>query len=157
MSLHITLDDAEINAALNNLVRQLNALQPAMDDIGEALVGLIHEQLIRGNTPWGDPFAPLTAAYTQAVPRRAGGIPLNDTHQHLFNRLNSHAGHDFVSVGILDNPNTPGLALAHQFGSDRNGLPARPYLPLRNHQVDLPQDWATEVLAIIAQHVDLMR
>ncbi len=44
----ITLDDAEINAALNNLVRHINNLQPAMDSIGEALVGLIQEQLGRG-------------------------------------------------------------------------------------------------------------
>ena len=63
----ITLDDAEINAALNNLVRHINNLQPAMDSIGEALVGLIQEQLGRGETPWGDPFEPLSAAYIDAV------------------------------------------------------------------------------------------
>ena len=39
MIIQITVDDAEINAALNNLVRQINNLQPAMDDLGEALVG----------------------------------------------------------------------------------------------------------------------
>ena len=78
MTIQITLDDAEINAALNNLVRHINNLQPAMNDIGEALVGLIQEQLGRGETPWGDAFEPLSAAYIDAVPRRAGGIPLNN-------------------------------------------------------------------------------
>jgi hypothetical protein len=66
MTIQITLDDAEINAALNNLVRHINNLQPAMDSIGEALVGLIQEQLGRGETPWGDPFEPLSAAYIDA-------------------------------------------------------------------------------------------
>ena len=153
----ITLDDAEINAALNNLVRHINNLQPAMDSIGEALVGLIQEQLGRGETPWGDPFEPLSAAYIDAMPRRAGGIPLNDTHQHIFNRINAQSGSDYVKVGLLDNPQTPGLAIAHQFGSDRNGLPARPYLPIRIGQADLPQDWADEVLRQIEAHLSLGR
>lgn len=67
MTIQLTLDDAEINAALANLVRHINNLQPAMDSIGEALVGLIQEQLGRGETPWGDPFEPLSAAYIDAV------------------------------------------------------------------------------------------
>ena len=45
MTIQITLDDAEINPALNNLVHHINNLQPAMDSIGEALLGLIQEQL----------------------------------------------------------------------------------------------------------------
>ena len=110
MSIQITLDDTEINAALNNLARHINNLQPAMNSIGNALVGLIHEQLGRGNTPWGDPFEPLSEAYIKAVPRRAGGIPLNDTHQHIFNRINSQSGSDYVEVGLIDHPDTPGLA-----------------------------------------------
>ena len=155
MTIQITLDDAEINAALNNLVRHINNLQPAMDDLGEALVGLIQEQLGRGETPWGDAFEPLQK------PRKTQGrswgedIPLNDTRQHLFNRINAQSGSDYVKVGLLDNPHTPGLAIAHQFGSDRNGLPARPYLPIRNGQADLPQDWVNEVLRQIEAHLSL--
>ncbi len=84
-----------------------------------------------GETPWGGRFAPLSEAYMEANPRRRGGIPLNDTHQHIMNRINAHAGSDYVDVGILDNPRTPGLAIMHQFGI---GVPARPYLPIRNHQ-----------------------
>jgi len=45
MIIQITVDDAEINPALNNLVHHINNLQPAMDSIGEALLGLIQEQL----------------------------------------------------------------------------------------------------------------
>ncbi len=76
MSLQITLDDAAVQAALYNLTVHVNNLQPAMDDIGEALVGLIQEQLGRGETPWGDAFEPLSEAYIEAMPRRAGGIPM---------------------------------------------------------------------------------
>ena len=100
MIIQITVDDAEINPALNNLVHHINNLQPAMDSIGEALLGLIQEQLGRGETPWGDAFEPLSEAYIKAMPRRAGGIPLNDTHQHIFNRINAQSGSDYVKVGL---------------------------------------------------------
>ena len=101
MTIQITVDDAEINAALNNLVRHINNLQPAMDSIGETLVGLIHEQLGRGETPWGSAFEPLQK------PRKTQGrswgddIPLNDTHEHIFNRINAQSGSDYVEVGLL--------------------------------------------------------
>ncbi|MDP2904323.1 MAG: hypothetical protein Q8N96_14650, partial [Methylovulum sp.] len=114
----------------------------------------IQGRLNRGETPWGEAFEPLSDAYIEAMPRREGGIPLNDTHQHIMNRINSQAGGDYVSVGLLDHPETPGLAMAHQFGI---GVPARPFMPIYNGQVDLPQAWTAEVLAIIGRHLDLMR
>ena len=157
MSLQITLDDAAVQAALYNLTVHVNNLQPAMNDIGEAFVDFIHTQINQGETPWGEPFAPLSASYLNQRPERTGGVILRDTSEHLFNRIHADAGSDYVNVGLLDHPDTPGLAMAHQFGSDRNGLPARPYLPIRNNQVDLPPAWTAEVLAIIGRHIDLMR
>ena len=153
MSITITIDDHSIQAALHQLSQRLDNLQPAMEDIGEELVHQIQGQLKAGETPWGDPFEPLSPGYLQKRPERVGGKPLNDTHQHIFNRINAQADSNSVSVGLLDHPDTPGLALAHQFGSDKNGLPARPYLPIRNDQADLPEDWNNEILAILEQHL----
>ena len=144
----IELDSHAVNAALNTLAQNIDNMYPAFDDIGVALVFDIRQNLGRGESPWGIPFDPLLK------PRRrgtgVGDIPLNDTRQHIYNRITHNADRHSVDIGMIENVL---IGQTHQFGSEDKNIPARPFLPIWNDAVMLPPGWEQEVIDIINRHM----
>lgn len=155
MNLSIQVESQSVISALQNLTRHVNNMQPVYDDIGAMLVGRITENLGRGITPWGDSFQPLSESYIKAKPRRAGGIPLNDTRQHIYQKITHHSNNDGVEVGLFDN-DAEKIGAHHQFGSkpgSRQNIPSRPFLPIINNAADLPYSWEQDIVDIISDYL----
>lgn len=178
-----SFDDAQLKRALNSLKAAMDDMQPVMEKIGDTLQNEIRLQLGKGETPWGEPFEPLKRPRKSG---RYGEIPLNDTRQHIYNRITHVADRDSVSIGMNENED---IGAIHQFGgtthhaamgwkqpfkiNQKTGvrrfaklkhanfiqfvshggydvdIPARPFLPIRNDQVDLPPAWAAQVERIV--------
>lgn len=144
------IDSHNVTEALKKLSIQVENMQPAFDDIGDLLVQNIQEHLGLGETPWGDQFEPLKASKG----KRAGGLPLNDTRKHIYDRIDHVATQQSLEVGWGgEDP----IGQVHQFGSDKNNIPARPFLPIRNDAVALPADWETGILDAIKTHLEKFR
>lgn len=141
------IDDRAVIQALNDLQRRVSDLRPVMDMIGAEIVENIRLGFIDSKSPWGASWKPL---------KKRQGQPLRDTGK-LMNSITHRANADSVVIGTADKA---GKALLHQFGSTKakgrgSGVPARPYLPIRNGQADLPEDWTRSILDIIEDHLRL--
>ncbi len=135
----VTIDDSRLRAALQSLGRELTDPSDALADVGRNLADTIRQRLGRGIQYDGTPMKPLKVRK---------GVPLNDTRQHIYNRINSQLiGRDTVAVGMVEN--VP-IGVTHQFGSPKKHIPARPFLPIDpGGNVDLPQEWETDMLDVI--------
>ncbi len=143
----ISVNSAELTTALDNLARSAADPSPAMNEIGAAFVARIIDGFSDSKDPWGASWAPL---------KHRVGEPLRDTGK-LMNSINFSADAQGVSVGTGDHE---GKVLKHQFGGVNTGrmfrgavVPARPFMPIRGNQADLPSDWTDEALEIIANHL----
>lgn len=157
----------------------------ALDGIGNLLANLIVTNLRQGRTPWGEPFKPLAKLTVDA--RFRGGkryvksgkrttakfyrhmtgnhVPLNDTGQHIANRITSRRTSGGVVVGMMDSDSNK-IGRVHQFGAvikakrakylaipvgdglrfkKQVTIPARPFFPIRGHAVVLPAEWADKI------------
>lgn len=140
------IDLSEVTAELQRLQQRVRDLKPAFKEIGILLSSKAREKTGRGIDAWDNPFAELKATRG----RRVGGVPLNDTRQHIYNKITHLATAQQLEVGILEN--SP-IAATHQFGSSKKNIPARPFLPIRESgQVDLPEDWNAAILDVIKAH-----
>ena len=122
----IEVDSREIAAALQKLKKAVTDMRPAFDEIGKGLVDNIQLQLGQGETPWGDPFDELADA--TKIARFRGGkkynkngatsakfyrhmtgnfVPLNDTGEHIYNRITHNPSSTGVEVGMLDSDTAP--------------------------------------------------
>lgn len=110
----IEVDSREIDQALRNLSQAVTHMRPAFEDIGRSLVDNIQLHLGDGETPWGDPFEPLKHPRRRQGKRIAGDVPLNDTHQHIYNRITHQADNNSVEVGMNENEV---IGRTHQFGA----------------------------------------
>lgn len=160
--MRITVDDSKLRRALVDLVRRVDNPARELDDIGDALASNIRANLGRGLQYDGAPMQPL---------RIRKGVPLNDTRQHIYNRITHQVvGRDTVVVGMLDSAAAK-IGRVHQFGATiraKNArflaipvgdeirlvkqvtIPRRPFLPLtESGSVDLPQEWRAEMLKIM--------
>lgn len=150
MSIHITArleNDAPVRRRLADMAARVADMQPALREIGETLKANIQMGFRDGADPWGRSWDPL---------RHRQGQPLRDTGQ-LMNSISWRlSGRQGVQIGPSDNA---GKSRMHQFGGISRGafygarIPARPYLPIRDSHVDLPQAWAVEVLEIVDEHI----
>jgi phage virion morphogenesis protein len=150
MTIHI--DASQVNHELQRLQAHLtpNGMQPAYADIGQILRSAIQDKLGEGKTPWGSDFDPLKKPRKRQGSRIAGNIPLNDTHQHIYNKITFQADNTGVEVGMFENVK---IGETHQFGSSKKNIPARPFLPIMSNQTVLPSDWNQDILDIINQHL----
>lgn len=142
----VEIDLSEVTAELQRLQQRVLNLRPAFNKIGVLLESKVREKTGRGIDAWGNPFKPLKATKG----RRVGGVPLNDTRQHIYNKITHLATSQQVEIGILEN--SP-IGATHQFGSSKKNIPARPFLPIRESgRVDLPGDWSTVIIDTIKVH-----
>lgn len=147
----VTIDSAAVDAHLSLLSKKAGNLSPALNDVGASLAENIRLGIRDGESPWGDPFAPLKALRRNNRDPRISDKPLNDTRQHIYNRITYHVSGGAVEVGMLENQP---IGITHQFGSQKNNTPARPFMPIRpDGGVDLPIAWEAEIIGIVTAHL----
>jgi len=110
-------DDFQLKFVVSQLKKTLTDMSPVMDEIGQTLQDEIRLQLGRGQTPWGDKMEPL---------KSRSGVPLNDTRQHIYNRITHTFDSKSVSVGMNEEV---GIGRTHQFGAIIKPRKANAHLP----------------------------
>ena len=158
VTIRITLDDAELTAALDRLAAAGRDLRRPMRDIGEHLLNAARERFRTETAPDGTPWAPLTEATKKKKPRNKGRILTQDGF--LRGNLAYRADSDSVEVG------SPSIyAGTHQFGAEAGSfgqtstgrpipfgdIPARPFLV--DADGDLAPDDAEAVREILFDHL----
>lgn len=147
---------------LNKIIAACDNTKPAMNTIGRVLANRIRLGFKKSTSPYGDKWKPIT--YRQ-------GQPLRDTGR-LLASIGYRAQKDNVSVG------TDGqiiYAKIHQFGgvirprtaktlrffignrlvfANKAVIPARPYLPIVNNDVLLPQNWLNATVKALFDHIE---
>lgn len=143
----VKVTDTAVQASLARLKANAGNLRPAMQDVGKELAERIRGQFSKGQSPYGDAWAPLSLRTQRARKgRRAGGQPLLDTGR-LRASITSNPSASAVTVGT----SSVAYAATHQFG--RGKIPARPYMPIQGGAADLPAPWMAAVVGIIEDHL----
>jgi len=142
-----TLDDAALKSALGKLSDAIEDMAPVMDSIGQTLQDNIRLNLGRGLQYDGQPMQPLQHPRRRQGRGSGGNVPLNDTRQHIYHKITHQADAHSVAVGMNENVN---IGAIHQFGGKagrglKATIPPRPFLPIRDQRVDLPNDWRNEI------------
>ena len=118
------------------------------DSIGFTITGLVEGTFRSQSDPWGDPWEPLSPEVASSRPGK----------QILIDQGILRSSFDYESD---DRSATVGMDVlveqygpAHQFGAmtgrNRNvKLPARPMLPVRNGEADLPQSWQDQLIQVV--------
>jgi phage virion morphogenesis protein len=154
----VTLDDRELQDALNQLAARVEDLTPVMDALGQVLVTRSDLSFRREETPWGQRWTPLSEV---TLERRRGTSAqiLRDTGR-LAASITARASRTQVQVGT-----NVVYAAVHQFGNPLNQfyntprgarapIPARPFLPIRGGAVDLPAEDREAMLDIVRRALD---
>jgi phage virion morphogenesis protein len=126
----VTIDDAELQRALSDLLRRVSNPAPLMEDIGRALGNITEDAFQSETSPFGDGWAALDADYV-ARTRKGDAHPILQVTGGLAASI-THGGDDdaaWVGASKL-------YAAIHQFGGTSDMAPgpaavqARPYLPV---------------------------
>jgi phage virion morphogenesis protein len=159
----VTVNDAQINAALSALRARVTDLKKPMTEVGGLLVTLTDLCFRDETSPWGDKWDSLKES--TLARRRKGGEGariLRDTGR-LAASFNYKASSSQVVVGT-----NVEYAATHQFGAEKGAfgknkrgimipwgkIPARPFLPIRpDGRVDLPQDTFDDILDTFQRHI----
>lgn len=153
----VTVDDAEVRAALERMTAAARNPRPALRAIGQVLVSGTDLSFRAQEDPWGAPWAPLSET-TLARRRGTSAHILRDTGR-LANSISARVTGTAVEVGT-----NVIYAATHQFGRPTNRfyntprgarapIPARPFMPIRGGVVDLPAEWRRDILDAIADHL----
>ncbi len=161
----VRVTDKPVLDALRDLAQRTDDLSEPLNEIGIEFAERIRQQFSRGESPYGNKWAALSAV-TQAKNkgRRSGGEPLRDT-----GRLMASIAHQMSDGGKTVSISATNVKYAntHQFGArqgqygrtSRNGpipwgnIPARPYMPIVGSAVVLPNDWSQTAIDIIADYL----
>lgn len=161
----VQVTDKPVMDALQELSRRVSDISEPLNEIGIEFAERIRGQFSKGESPYGNKWAALSAV-TQAKNkgRRSGGEPLRDT-----GRLMASIAHQMIDGGKTVSISATNVKYAntHQFGArqgqygrtKRNGpipwgnIPARPYMPIVGSAVVLPNDWSQTAIDIIADYL----
>jgi len=139
-ALEITIDDAELQAALKTLLAKLGNLQPFFADVGETMLNSTRERFRSQTAPDGSPWAALSPRYAARKPRNRDKILT--LRGDLRGMLTKFADAESLRVG------SPLVyAATHQFGRAGAHIPARPFLGLSDADRDALLDAITDYLA----------
>jgi len=168
----ITIQSQEVQAALNHLEHQLQNLQPVFNVVGKTLKAHIADCFREEKSPDGINWAALSPVTKMAKAKRAtGGQIMTKNGKHttakftraylngkilqdtgrLKNSITHHSNNSFVEVTT-----DAEYAAMMNFGGTKaqfpnlwGDIPARPFFPSEI----LPQNWETEILEIINNHL----
>lgn len=172
----------ETNAAtvrrLNNLVGEIRRPKTTLRAIGAHLVSRVQLTFRDQRTPWGQPWAPLSALTLErrAAPRYSGTIYTKRGKVKKRAARFMAAARILEDTGLLKNSITYQLeetavvvgtnkiqAGMLQYGTRKRqfkgkapwgDVPARPFLPsLRPGQLDLPKPWADDLIGLVAKRL----
>jgi len=137
-NIQIQVDDAQLLAALDNLIKAGTNMTPMFADIGEHLLLSHAERFDRQVDPDGVPWEPLSDAYQARKPKNADKILVLDDYLRGLLAYNPHADElEFGSNRVY--------AATHQFGDESRGIPARPFLGVSDEDGDeiiqILRDW----------------
>ncbi len=138
--IQITVQSTPVQAALNELTRRCQHMQPVFNAIGEDIKSNIAMCFREQKSPDGINWAALKPA-TVAKRRNGSSEILNDTGR-LKGSISHVATNSFVEI-TTDTEYAP----FHQFGTNR--MVARPFFPSQT----LPQSWESDILGILNNHL----
>lgn len=157
--IRIEVDDRAVRQALEQLASRVTNMQPAMHDIGQALVEGIRQRISEGRDWDGRAFAPNSPA---TIARKGRNQPLVDRGNFVNNRLHYAAGRDYVEVGssAVQAATLHFGARRGQFGRTKRGarlpwgdIPPRPFLPVRRDG-SLPDTARRAIIEAITDYLD---
>ncbi|MGB4498896.1 MAG: phage virion morphogenesis protein [Methylococcaceae bacterium] len=145
----ITIQSQEVQAALNQLTRRLQNLQPAFDSIGEEIKNNVVLCFRDEKSPDGINWAALSP---QTIKRRRNNSDkiLNDT-----GRLKDSFAHVATNSHVEITTDVEYAAMMNfggtkaQFPNLWGDVPARPFMPT----AELPAQWTEDIVDIIEQHL----
>lgn len=157
----VKIDDAKVQAAIDRLLDKASdgGMKPVFEVVGRKIKAKVQLGFRSGVAPSGKRWAPL---------RFRNGQPLLDTGR-LRNAIVANATGQYVDVGtnikyapvhqfgaVIKPKKAKRLVFPSQFGlvfAKQVSVPARPFLPLdAAGNVDLPPQWAGDVLSALRRH-----
>ena len=140
----ITIQSQEVQAGLAYLQRQMENLQPAFEQIGEALKSNIAMCFREEKSPDGINWAALDPKTIRQ--RRNGSNKILQDRTRLLRSIAAPGA--VIAINSFAEVTTDvEYAVFHQFGTSK--MVARPFFPSEI----LPQNWETEILDIINNHL----
>ena len=153
----ITIDDAQVQAALTALITRVTDLRPAMEDLGRALVNITEDAFQAQTSPFGTPWPALSPVTQERRAAQGHAGAMLQVTGGLAGSIHYAADATGVSVGA-----GKVYAAVHQFGQPKGAsgrtsrgapipwgdIPPRPYLPVDSAGTLAPVA-QTEILAIL--------
>ena len=161
----VEIGSRQLAGLLEELRRRVADPVPALEEIGAGLEELVRLGFHDSRDPWGGEWAglrPVTLARRRKGRGAGAARPLRDS-GNLMNSITSRAQRDRVVVGTAVEyaPTHQYGARRGQYGRTRRGapvpwgdVPARPFLPLREGHVELPDAWVREIAEVIRAHLE---
>lgn len=141
----LSVNNTSVLAALTELKKRLDNLEPALDSIGSALVTEVAFEFKGEHDPWGGKWRKLSPS-TIARRRKGSDKILRDTGI-MANSFTHDHSHNRLLVGTSTE-----YAKFHQFGTKH--IPSRPMLPIQNDEVSLPVSWLEVIMNELSQHLE---
>lgn len=138
---YIEIEDGQVLAAINRLIDLGARPEPALKEIGEALLQSTERRFRSQAAPDGQPWAPLSPAYARRKARKGRGDLLLVYNGYLASTLRYQVSGDELMVG-----SDRQYAAVHQFGNPDQNIPARPF-------IGLSADDRTDILEILNEHL----
>ncbi len=143
-SIEIDIDDRQVNAALDQLIRAGVSLADPMREIGEEVLASTQDRFDLQQSPDGVPWAPLSEKYLKSKRKRKsrGADAILVLDDHLHGELAYNSGDDWMEITA---PQV--YAATHQFGDDTRNITARPFLGFSD-------DDMSTIHGILAEYLD---
>jgi phage virion morphogenesis protein len=121
----IDIDDRQVKATLDRLIRAGVSLVTPMRNIAEELLNSTQDRFDLQQSPDGVPWAPLSEKYLKSKRKREsdGADAILVLEKHLRGELAYNSGDDWMEITA---PRV--YAATHQFGDDSRNIEARPFL-----------------------------
>ena len=171
MQIKITIQDADVKAALLRLKAKAGNLKPALEEIGQRYERSVLENFAAESSPDGTPWKALKAQsiagqYKKSKTKKNGGIRIAYsrylagkkilvTSATLRSRIHYQATGTTMTIG------TAGIkyGAVHQFGSRagaKNKIPARPWLAINSgpETMDLAPKDKLMVMEVLEKHLN---
>jgi phage virion morphogenesis protein len=137
-ALEITVNDADIQAVMVQLLNRTNNLQPAMAQIGEIVIESVHRNFEEHVAPDGTPWQPVSESYAKWKQKKGRNpADINIFNNILQNSIHRDTTNDSVTIGT-----NVIYAAIRQFGPPI----ARPFLGVRD------DDWPT-ILSVLQNYL----
>jgi len=141
VKIQLELDDSQIKQAFKRLIDAGIKLEPVFGSLGEALLNSHKARFKAQESPGGDPWQELDAAYQAKKPRNADKILVLEGYMRDLLAYNASAHQLELGTNLIQ-------GATHQFGDDSRHIPERPFLGISHEDeqavLTIVQDHFTE-------------